>query len=346
MATFTFVLPTVAARSAPRAAAATCARIRPVACAESPRPAPPASSPSAPPQGADAQHHSHHRHHFAGEPRRVADDIRVTLSCVALALAVAAGFYHHEAASGIEFLTAYIIEYALSVDNLLVFLLIFDYFAVPRAFQSRVLSFGLTGAVIMRGVFIIFGEALTHRFKPASLIFAAILLFSAAKLALSDEEDEEDLSNNAIVKFANSVLPVSDAYSGDRFFVRNNGIKVATPLLLVLLVVEISDLVFALDSVPAVLGVSDRTSVIYVSNVLAVLGLRSLYFLLADSIANLRFLQPALAFVLAFIGAKMGASVFQFEVPVTLSLSVVVSTLGSAVLASLLFPPEDDDDDD
>ncbi|CAN8069635.1 unnamed protein product [Agarophyton chilense] len=316
-----------------------------------PAPPPPESTPAPPTttqsvvadqSSTDAQSpHAHpHSHHFSGEPRRLADDVKVTSAFVALALGVCALFYRDNATSGLEFLTAYIIEYALSVDNLLVFLLIFDYFAVPRAYQSRVLTFGLTGAVLMRGIFIYFGEALTHRFKPVSLVFAAILLFSAIQLIFSSDDQEEDLSNNAVVKFSKSVLPVTDQYNADRFFASFQGRTVATPMLLVLLVIEISDVIFALDSVPAVLGVSERTAVIYVSNVCAILGLRSLYFILADSLGDLRFLQPALAVVLAFVGAKMSASVFGFQVPVPVSLSVVVGTLTTGVIASLLFPSE------
>lgn len=232
------------------------------------------------------------------EPPNVRDDVLCTLGWVAAAGVVAAGVAAGLGAErGLEFVAAYVVEYSLSVDNLLVFLLLFQHFQVPRRLQARVLKWGIIGAMTLRGVMIVAGEALTRRFRWVSLVFGGILLVSAAKILFAAGGEEEDVANNATVRFVRRLLPVSDSYDGDRFFtlvpVGSTGTggeggsgsspgsgqpplvrRLATPLMLVLLSVELSDVVFALDSVPAVLGISDHTFVIYASNMMAVLGLR------------------------------------------------------------------------
>ncbi len=239
----------------------------------------------------------------------------------------------------LEFVTAYVVEYSLSVDNLFVFLLIFGYFNVPDTSQKRVLTWGILGAMVMRGAMILTGTELTRRFKAVTLMFAGLLLFSAFKLLLDgDDDDGEDLSNNGIVKFARRVVEVTDRFDGDRFFTVQNSVRVATPLLLVLVCVELSDIVFALDSVPAVLGISDDTVVIYLSNILAIMGLRNLFFILAESIGGLRFLSKSLAIVLGFVGCKMVSGVLGYEVPILPSLAVIVGTLGAGIGLSFAFP--------
>lgn len=280
----------------------------------------------------------------------VAGDVYKTIAWVAAAGAVAAGVaYWLGPERGLEFVAAYVVEYSLSVDNLFVFLLLFQYFQVPRPLQTRVLNYGIIGAMTMRGVMIVAGEALTQRFEWVTLAFAGILLFSAAKLLFAGGEEEDDVENNAVVKFARGLLPFSNSYDGDRFFTTpaegqlGAGTRLATPLMLVLLSVELSDVVFALDSVPAVLGISNSTFVIYASNILAILGLRSLFFVLADAIGDLRFLQPALAVVLGFVGAKMIGGVAGYEVGILPSLGIIGTTLGGGVGASLLFPAVEGD---
>ncbi len=239
----------------------------------------------------------------------------------------------------LEFVAAYVVEYSLSVDNLFVFLLVFKYFSVPRESQGRVLQWGIIGALTLRGIMIAAGETLTKRFEVVTLVFAGLLLFSAGKLIFATEEgDDGDLSNNAIVKFARSLVEVTDHFDGDRFFTLENGIKMATPLLLVLLCVELSDVVFALDSVPAALGISGDTAVVYISNILAVQGLRNLYFVLSDTIGDLRFLSQALAVVLGFVGAKMIAGVAGYNVPILPSLGVIAATLTAGIGFSVAFP--------
>lgn len=274
--------------------------------------------------------------------RSLGADIVTTLIWIASA-GVAAGLIANTkgAESSLQFVTAYIVEYSLSVDNLFVFLLIFNYFQVPSNAQSRVLTFGIIGAIVFRGIMIVAGEALTSRFKVVTLAFAAILLYSAAKILFSGDEDDEDVSKSPIVKFASRLLPFSDHYDGENFFTNIKGTSVATPLMLVLLSVELSDVVFALDSVPAVLGISKDPLIIYLSNIFAIAGLRSLFFVLADSIGDLRFLPQALAIVLAFVGSKMIAGVAGYEVSIVQSLSVVVGTLALGIGGSLLFPEEE-----
>ena len=196
---------------------------------------------------------------------------------------------------------------------------------------------------------ILLGKALIDRFQFISLFFALILIYSSFKLLFTDEDDDEDLENNSIVKFSKKCLPVSNSYDGDKFFVldESSGNYSATPLILVLAVIELSDVVFALDSVPAVLGLSNDTLVIYSSNILAVMGLRSLFFVVSDAIKDLRFLQQALAIVLGFIGVKMIAAVlFKVQVPVLVSLGIVCGTLTFGVLLSILFPKRSEDSED
>lgn len=239
----------------------------------------------------------------------------------------------------LEFVTAYVVEYSLSVDNLFVFLLIFGYFNVPDDSQKRVLTWGILGAMVMRGAMIIAGAELTRRFEGVTLVFAGLLLVSAFKLLVDGDDDEgEDLSNNGVVKFARRIVKVTDKFDGNKFFTIENGVRVATPLFLVLVCVELSDVVFALDSVPAVLGISDDTVVIYLSNILAIMGLRNLFFILAESIGGLRFLSKSLAIVLGFVGCKMISAVFGYEVPILPSLGVIVGTLGAGIGLSFAFP--------
>ncbi|OSX79282.1 hypothetical protein BU14_0082s0047 [Porphyra umbilicalis] len=285
------------------------------------------------------------------DPTAVRDDILYTLCWVAAAGVVAAGVAATLGAErGLEFVAAYVVEYSLSVDNLLVFLLLFQHFHVPRRLQARVLKWGIIGAMSLRGVMIVAGEALTRRFRWVSLVFGGILLVSAAKMLIPGAGgDDEDVANNATVRFARRLLPFSDAYDGDRFFTSGaggpggDGPRLATPLMLVLLSVEFSDVVFALDSVPAVLGISSHTFVIYASNIMAVLGLRSLFFVISEAIGDLRFLQPALAVVLAFVGLKMMAGVAGYEVGILPSLGVITVCVGGGVAASLLFPEGEKD---
>jgi tellurite resistance protein TerC len=234
--------------------------------------------------------------------------------------------------SALEFFTGYVVELSLSVDNLFVFALIFAYFSVPPAFQHRVLFWGILGALIMRGAFIAAGTALLAHFHWAFYIFGGFLIFTGARMAFQKHEASE-IKDNLLVRLVRRYLPVTNFYSGQQFLVRHNGKIMATPLLLVLVAVEGTDLVFAVDSVPAVFAVTRDPFIVYTSNVFGVLGLRSFYFLLAGVITKFYYLKFGLASVLCFVGAKMVAEDF-YHVPITISLLIILGLLGLAVLAS------------
>jgi tellurite resistance protein TerC len=237
---------------------------------------------------------------------------------------------------GVEFLTAYVIERALSFDNLFVFVLIFNYFAVAAEHQHRVLFWGILGALVSRGLFIGLGTALISRFEVLILAFGAFLVYSGIKI-FRGGETEVHPESNPVVRAFQRLVPITGRYHGKRFFVREAGRTWATPLLLVLVVVEVTDVVFAVDSIPAVFGVTRNAFIAFSSNIFAVFGLRALYFLLAGLIRTFRFLGYGLGVVLVFVGAKMLASRW-LEIPAPLSLAVVLAILAVAVGASLLLP--------
>lgn len=234
----------------------------------------------------------------------------------------------------LEFLAGYLIEKALSVDNLFVFLLLFGIFAVPRAYQHRVLFWGVVGALITRGLFILVGSALMARFHWIIYVFGAFLVYTAVKLALG-KDTEVHPQNNPVLRIARRYLPVTEGYEKEHFFVRRAGKLWATPLLLVLLVVESTDIVFATDSIPAVFAVSSHPFIVFTSNVFAILGLRALYFLLAGAIEQFHYLKPALSLILGFVGVKMLISEF-WKIPIGVSLAVIAGLLTVAIVASLL----------
>eukprot|EP00249_Psilotum_nudum_P010808 c22780_g1_i1 orf=397-1620(+) len=233
-----------------------------------------------------------------------------------------------------EFLAGYLVEQSLSVDNLFIFVLIFKYFHVPPSYQSRVLTYGIFGAIVFRAIVCFLGVAAFQRFEAANLIFAGVLLFSSYKL-FSVSEEEKDLSNNFIVNTCRRFIPVAGAYDGNKFFTKIEGTQKATPLLLTLAVVEFSDIAFALDSIPAVFGITKDLFIVLSSNIFAVLGLRSLYTLISSSMDELEYLQPSVALVLGFIGSKMVTDYFGFHVPTEVSLGVVVSVLGIGIGLSI-----------
>jgi tellurite resistance protein TerC len=234
----------------------------------------------------------------------------------------------------LEFLAGYLIEKALSVDNLFVFLLLFGIFAVPRAYQHRVLFWGVVGALITRGLFILVGSALMARFHWIIYVFGAFLVYTAVKLALG-KDTEIHPQNNPVLRIARRYLPVTEGYEKEHFLVRRAGKLWATPLLLVLLVVESTDIVFATDSIPAVFAVSSHPFIVFTSNVFAILGLRALYFLLAGAIEQFHYLKPALSLILGFVGVKMLISEF-WKIPIGVSLAVIAGLLTVAIVASLL----------
>lgn len=244
-------------------------------------------------------------------------------------------FFEFGKTKALEFLTGYVIEYSLSVDNIFVFILIFTYFAVKDEYQHKILFWGILGALIMRAIFIFTGVALINRFHWVVLIFGAFLVYTGISMLFA-KDTAVDPDKNAVVKFFRKFLPVTDTLHGNRLFIRQNHKTYATPLFLVLLIIESSDLIFAVDSIPAILAISKDTFIVYTSNIFAILGLRSLYFAVAGIMGFFRYLKVGLAFVLTFVGAKMLAAYFNFEIPIVLSLLVIVSILTLSILASVL----------
>lgn len=254
------------------------------------------------------------------------------------AFAVLVYFWHGRTES-LEFITGYVIELSLSVDNLFVFLLIFRFFKVPAANQHKVLFWGIMGALVMRGIFILVGVTLMSRFHWIIYIFGAFLVYSGAKLMFQGDEEVHP-EKNPVLRWFRRVMPVTADYEGDKFLVRNPGLM-ATPLLVVLVVVETTDLIFATDSIPAVLAITLNGFIVYTSNVFAILGLRSMYFALAGMMEVFHYLHYGLSLVLMFIGAKMLLSNY-YKIPTGVALSVVGSVLLISVLASLVFPKKEE----
>jgi len=264
-----------------------------------------------------------------------------TLAWVGLALLFNVGLYvGYGSERAVEFLTGYLIEKALSVDNLFVFLVLFSYFAVPAALQHRVLFWGILGALVMRAGFIAAGAVLIHEFHWVIYLFGGFLVFTGAKLLFHRGEEMQPESNPAL-RVLRRFVPTTTDYRGTRFFVREGGRWLATPLLIVLLVIEATDIVFAVDSIPAIFAVTDDPYIVFTSNIFAILGLRALYFLLAGMLDKFRYLKVGLGLVLAFVGGKMLLSGL-YKVPVALSLGVVVALLAGSILASVLRRPSRD----
>lgn len=260
---------------------------------------------------------------------------------LAVGAACAFGFglwYIEGKKSAMEFFAGYLIEESLSVDNIFVFIMLFEYFKVPFEYQSRALTWGIVGAVAMRGVMISVGVAAIQRFRWVVLMFAGILLGSAFKLLAETghEGGEEDLSDNLMLRVAKKCVNAVDEYDGNKFFTKRNGKRFATPLFMCLICIELSDFVFAVDSIPAVLGVSKDPLIVYSSNIFAIMALRSLYTLVATAVNTLEYIKPSVALVLAFVGGKMIAEFFHVEVPISVSLLVVMSLLGGGIGLSVL----------
>ncbi|HKO17094.1 MAG TPA: TerC family protein [Gemmatimonadaceae bacterium] len=257
---------------------------------------------------------------------------------VALALVFAGGLYliygHHVA---LTFLTGYVIEESLSVDNIFVMVLIFEYFRVPAFCQHRVLFYGIIGALVMRGLFIGLGALLLARFHWVIYIFGAMLIATGVRMAFKHDEEFEG-ERNPVVRFVRRFVPLTADFHGKRFFVIQDGRFLATPLLLVLLLVEATDLVFAVDSIPAIFGVTRDPFIVFTSNIFAVLGLRSLYFLLAAVVNRFHLLKYGLAVILTFVGLKMIAERF-VHIDIMVSLLIILGVLAASIAGSLIWPP-------
>ncbi|WP_110514907.1 TerC family protein [Herpetosiphon llansteffanensis] len=254
---------------------------------------------------------------------------------ISLALSFNVGLYFWKGGDiALKFLTGYLIEKSLSVDNIFVFVLIFSYFQVPAKYQHRVLFWGVFGALVMRAILIFVGAALIERFEWIIYIFGAFLIYTGINMARQGET-HIDPDTNPVVKFVRKILPVSSQYNEDHFFTRNAGKLMATPLFLVLVLVEASDLIFAVDSIPAIFAVTTDTFLVYTSNVFAILGLRSLYFVLAGVVDKFYYLKYGLAVILTFVGVKMLVIALGIHVPTYISLGVIIGVLVISVIASL-----------
>ena len=266
------------------------------------------------------------------------ESITWTVVWVALALLFNGGIWHfYGSQKALEFLTGYLIEKSLSVDNVFVFALLFSYFAVPAKYQHKVLFWGILGALIMRAIMIFLGAALITKFTWIIYVFGAFLILTGIKMVVKREEEIHP-ERNPVVKWFKKLMPVTSDYRGDKFFVRENGVRAATPLFVVLLLVEVSDLIFAVDSIPAIFAVTTDPFIVYTSNVFAILGLRSLYFALAGVMDKFHYLKIGLGVVLAFVGVKMLLAHTAWKIPTLLALGVVVLILAASVVVSLLRP--------
>ena len=278
--------------------------------------------------------------HRPGHVVKFREALGWSLMYVAMAAAFAAILYFWQGRqTSLEFVAGYVVELSLSVDNLFVFLVIFSYFAVPDELQHRVLFWGILGALILRGIFIGAGVELIQRFHWLLFVFGALLIYSGIRVCLSGEH-QVDPSSNPVVKALRRWIPVTTDYRGGRFFVRNpqdNGRLYATPLLVVLLVIETTDVLFAVDSIPAVLAITLKAFIVYTSNVFAILGLRSMYFAVSGLIKVFRFLHYGLAVILILVGVKMILGDY-FEVPIGVTLGTVALVLLISIGLSLAYP--------
>lgn len=236
----------------------------------------------------------------------------------------------------LEFLTGYLIEKSLAVDNIFVFIMLFGFFAVPAEFQRRVLLYGVLGAIVMRAVMILVGAVLLAKFHWVMYVFGTFLAVTGIKMLVFAEQ-EPDLARNPVLRWMRGHLRITDDYHGDRFTLRRDGVRWFTPLFLVLVLVELTDLVFAVDSIPAIFAVTDDPFIVFTSNIFAILGLRAMYFLLADVADRFHLLKYGLAMILVFIGAKM-LLLDVYKIPILVALGVVVLILATSVIASLLVP--------
>ena len=268
----------------------------------------------------------------------VKESLAWTVVWVALALLFNLGIAHYMGhAKGLEFFTGYVIEKSLSVDNVFVFALLFSYFAVPPLYQHKVLFWGILGALVMRAIMIFVGAALIEKFAWIIYVFGAFLILTGIKMIVKREEEIHP-ERNPLVRWFKKFMPVTNDYRGGHFFIRENGVRMATPLFVVLLLVEFSDLIFAVDSIPAIFAVTKDPFIVYTSNVFAILGLRSLYFALAGVMEKFHYLKVGLGVVLSFVGVKMMLGHTAWKIDTHVSLGIIVAVLAASIIVSLLRP--------
>lgn len=260
---------------------------------------------------------------------------------IALALVFGIGVYYYMgSATALDYYTGYLIEKSLSIDNIFVFLLVFSYFQVPPKYQHKVLFWGIFGALVMRFVFIFTGVALLERFHWIIYVFGAFLVFTGIKLAL-EKDKEVHPERNPVLKLVRRLIPITKSYYGSKFFIRRSGKLIATPMFVVLIVIETTDLVFAIDSIPAILAITRDEFIVYSSNAFAILGLRALYFAVSGIMRLFHYLHYGLSLILVFVGIKMLTEEF-FHIPTPYALAFIAITLTASVVASILNPKEED----
>ncbi len=268
----------------------------------------------------------------------------LTWTCVWITLAMFFNlfiYFYYDKVKALEFFTGYLIEKSLSVDNIFVIILIFSYFKVPSAYQHKVLFWGILGALVMRVIFILTGVELIHRFHWLIYIFGGFLVYTGIRM-LTSGDLKIDPEKNPVIKLARKIIPITPSFEGDQFFVKHEGKTWATPLFLVVILIETTDLIFAVDSIPAILAISDDTFIVYTSNVFAILGLRSLYFALAGIEKYFRYLKYGLSAILVFVGVKMCIADL-FKIPIEVSLIIIGFTLMIAMVSSRLFPGKEEE---
>ena len=276
--------------------------------------------------------------HKDSEEIKVKDALISSAVWISIALLFNLGvFYFRGSEAGLAFLTGYLIEKSLSVDNIFVFVMVFAYFNVALKHQYKILFWGIIGALIMRSTMIFAGAALIQTFHWALYIFGALLLITGIKMFTQNSDDKIEPDKNPVVKLFKKFMPVTSEYHDDKFFIRKNSVLMATPLFIVLLVIETTDLIFAVDSIPAIFGVTQDPFIVYTSNVFAILGLRALYFALAGIIDQFHYLKYGLSLILVFIGTKMLIADF-YKIPIFLALAIVLLILISSVIISILKP--------
>ncbi len=259
---------------------------------------------------------------------------------VSLALIFNVGIYFYFGMdSALEFLTGYLVEYSLSVDNIFVFALIFSYFGIPAEYRHKALLWGILGAIVMRAIFILAGVAMINRLHWIIYVFGAFLVYIGIKIAF-EKDREMDPGKNPILRLVKRFLPVTESYEGGRFFVRRAGRLFATPMLIVVIVIETTDVIFAVDSIPAILSITLNPFIVYTSNIFAILGLRALYFALAGIMDLFHYLNYGLAAILVFVGVKMLISDY-YKIPVAGALGFIVLVLATSIVASIMFPKKD-----
>jgi tellurite resistance protein TerC len=259
---------------------------------------------------------------------------------VSLALIFNVGIYFYFGMdSALEFLTGYLVEYSLSVDNIFVFALIFSYFGIPSEYRHKALLWGILGAIVMRAIFILAGVAMINRLHWIIYVFGAFLVYIGIKIAF-EKDREMDPGKNPILRLVKRFLPVTESYEGGRFFVRRAGRLFATPMLIVVIVIETTDVIFAVDSIPAILSITLNPFIVYTSNIFAILGLRALYFALAGIMDLFHYLNYGLAAILVFVGVKMLISDY-YKIPVAGALGFIVLVLTTSIVASIMFPKKD-----